>query len=133
MFINFTVGNFRSFKDKVVFYSNTRGELSVGDVLMTFPAGTDVDPGDFTIKFATGFGAAGSELDVKAVANGDGTISLAVDGVVIYEGKLGSLKRFKEDAKEVKEGYECGLTIEGYNDIKEGDIVEGYEMVEEGQ
>ncbi len=51
-------------------------------------------------------------------------------GVVTYEGKLGSLKRFKDDAKEVKEGYECGLTIEGYNDIKEGDIIEGYEMVE---
>ena len=51
-------------------------------------------------------------------------------GVVTYEGKLGSLKRFKDDVKEVKEGYECGLTIEGYNDIKEGDIIEGYEMVE---
>ena len=51
-------------------------------------------------------------------------------GVVIYEGKLGSLKRFKDDAKEVKEGYECGLTIDGYNDIKEGDVVEGYELVE---
>ena len=63
----------------------------------------------------------------------DCKVRLLRDGVVIYEGKLGSLKRFKEDAKEVKEGYECGLTIEGYNDIKEGDIVEGYEMVEEGK
>ena len=51
-------------------------------------------------------------------------------GVIAYEGKLGSLKRFKEDAKEVKEGYECGLTIENFNDVKEGDVVEGYELVE---
>ena len=45
--------------------------------------------------------------------------------------KLNSLKRFQNDAKEVAENYECGLTIENFNDIKEGDIVEGYEMVEE--
>ena len=57
-------------------------------------------------------------------------IRLLRAGVIIYEGKLGSLKRFKDDVKEVKEGYECGITIEGYNDIKEGDIIEGYEMVE---
>ncbi len=57
-------------------------------------------------------------------------IRLLRDGVITYEGKLASLKRFKDDAKEVKEGYECGLTIEGYNDLKEGDIIEGYEMVE---
>ena len=48
------------------------------------------------------------------------------DGIVIYTGKLGSLKRFENDAKEVSEGYECGLTIENFNDIKEMDIVEGY-------
>ena len=53
-------------------------------------------------------------------------IRLIRDGVVIYEGKLASLKRFKDDAKEVASGYECGMTIENYNDIKEGDIVEGY-------
>jgi translation initiation factor IF-2 len=57
-------------------------------------------------------------------------VRLLRNGVVIYEGTLGSLKRFKDDAKEVKEGYECGLTVDGYNDIKEGDIVEGYEMVD---
>ncbi len=51
-------------------------------------------------------------------------------GVVTYEGELGSLKRFKDDVKEVKEGYECGLSIDNFNDIKEGDIIEGYEMVE---
>jgi len=53
------------------------------------------------------------------------------DGVIVYEGKLNSLKRFKDDAKEVKEGFECGLTIENFNDIKELDVVEAYEMVEQ--
>ncbi len=57
-------------------------------------------------------------------------IRLLRAGVITYEGKIGSLKRFKDDVKEVKEGYECGITIEGYNDLKEGDIIEGYEMVE---
>lgn len=57
-------------------------------------------------------------------------IRLIRDGVVIYEGKLASLKRFKDDAKEVAAGYECGMTIENYNDIKEGDIIEGYIMKE---
>ncbi|MDR2885970.1 MAG: translation initiation factor IF-2 [Rikenellaceae bacterium] len=52
------------------------------------------------------------------------------DGIVIYTGKLGSLKRFKDDVKEVTVGMECGLNIESFNDIKEGDIVEGYESVE---
>lgn len=52
------------------------------------------------------------------------------NGVIVYEGKLGSLKRFKDDAKEVKEGFECGLTIENFNDLKELDVVEAYEMVE---
>ncbi len=52
------------------------------------------------------------------------------DGIVVYTGLLGSLKRFKDDVKEVSTGYECGLNIENFNDIKVGDIVEGYEMVE---
>lgn len=46
------------------------------------------------------------------------------DGVVVFEGKMASLKRFKDDAKEVKQGFECGITIEGYNDLKEGDVIE---------
>ena len=50
------------------------------------------------------------------------------DGIVIHEGELGSLKRFKDDVKEVHSGYECGLSIDKYNDIKEGDIVEVYVM-----
>lgn len=57
-------------------------------------------------------------------------VRLLRDGVITYEGKLGSLKRFKDDVKEVKEGYECGFTIDNFNDLKEGDIIEGYEMVD---
>jgi len=66
----------------------------------------------------------------------DGTIErnhdvrIIRDGVVVYTGKLGSLKRFKDDVKEVRQGFECGLNIANFNDIKVGDIVEAYEMVE---
>ncbi|MBR2400023.1 MAG: translation initiation factor IF-2 [Alistipes sp.] len=52
------------------------------------------------------------------------------DGIVVYTGKLGSLKRFKDDVKEVTNGQDCGLNIDGYNDIKVGDIIEGYEIVQ---
>ncbi|WP_346862147.1 translation initiation factor IF-2 [uncultured Draconibacterium sp.] len=57
-------------------------------------------------------------------------IRLIRDGIVVYTGKLGSLKRFKDDVKEVKNGYECGLNIEKYNDIKVGDHVEAYHEIE---
>ena len=66
----------------------------------------------------------------------DGTISRGTmvriirDGIVVHTGELGSLKRFKDDVKEVKFGYECGLNIEKFNDIQIGDIIEGYEEVE---
>ena len=56
----------------------------------------------------------------------DANVRLIRDGIVIYTGKVASLKRFENDAKEVTSGYECGLTIENYNDIKENDIIEGY-------
>ncbi|RIL74496.1 translation initiation factor IF-2 [Staphylococcus devriesei] len=52
------------------------------------------------------------------------------DGIVLFEGELDTLKRFKDDAKEVAQGYECGITIEKFNDIKEGDTIEAFEMVE---
>jgi len=58
------------------------------------------------------------------------SIRLMREGSIIYEGKLSSLKRFQNDVKEVNLGYECGLTIDNFNDIKEGDIVEGYTMEE---
>ena len=57
-------------------------------------------------------------------------VRLIRDGIVIYTGELGSLKRFKDDVKEVSSGYDCGLNIANYNDIKEGDMVEAYEEVE---
>lgn len=52
------------------------------------------------------------------------------DGVIVYEGKIGSLKRFKDDVREVSEGYECGISIEKFNDIKEGDVFEAFIMEE---
>ncbi len=58
-------------------------------------------------------------------------VRLIRDNVVIYDGRLSSLKRFKDDVKEVTAGYECGMTIEGYNDIKAGDIIELYTLKEE--
>jgi translation initiation factor IF-2 len=58
------------------------------------------------------------------------SIRIIRDGIVVYTGKLGSLKRFKDDVKEVSSGFECGLNIENFNDIKVGDIVEAYEQIE---
>ena len=55
-------------------------------------------------------------------------VRLLRDNVVIYEGKLSSLRRFKDDVKEVASGYECGMGLENYNDIKVGDIIEAFEM-----
>ena len=72
---------------------------------------------------------AGSYVTSGVIKAGS-AIRLLRDGVIVYEGKLNSLKRFKDDAKEVKEGFECGLTIENFNDIHELDVVEAYEMVE---
>ena len=66
----------------------------------------------------------------------DGTIKRANpiriirDGIVVYEGEMGQLKRFKDDVQEVKSGYECGLSIKNFNDIKVGDVVESYEQRE---
>ncbi|MDD6650754.1 MAG: translation initiation factor IF-2 [Eggerthellales bacterium] len=57
-------------------------------------------------------------------------VRIVRDGTVIYEGKIGSLRRFKDDVKTVKQGYECGIGIEGYQDIKIGDHIEGYRNVE---
>ena len=63
----------------------------------------------------------------------DGTITRAAvgarvirDNVVVYEGKLGSLRRFKDDVREVQQGYECGISVENFNDVKTGDIIEAY-------
>ena len=66
--------------------------------------------------------------DGKIIRNAE--IRLVRDGIVLHEGKIGSLKRFKDDVKEVAESFECGMSIEGYNDIKEGDVMECFIMEE---
>lgn len=60
----------------------------------------------------------------------DSGVRIIRDGIVIFEGQLDTLKRFKDDVKEVAQNYECGITIERYNDLKEGDIIEAYVMEE---
>ena len=77
-------------------------------------------------KIGTIAGCMVTEGEVKR----DSLIRIIRDGIMIYEGKLGSLKREQDDAKSVASGYECGLTIDGYNDLKEGDVIECYEMQE---
>ena len=62
----------------------------------------------------------------KIVRNSE--IRVIRDGIVIFESVLASLKRFKDDAKEVNKGYECGLSVERFNDLKEGDIIESFTM-----
>ena len=66
-------------------------------------------------------------LDGKITRNTK--VRIVRDGIVVYSGDLASLKRFKDDVKEVTSGYECGLNIGNFNDIQIGDIIEGYEQV----
>ncbi|GAA6113910.1 translation initiation factor IF-2 [Apilactobacillus apinorum] len=79
---------------------------------------------------ASKVGTIAGGMVTSGVIKRDSKIRLIRDNVVIYNGELNSLKRFKDDAKEVKQGFECGFTIENYNDLKEGDVVEAYEMKE---
>ena len=72
---------------------------------------------------------AGSYVTEGKITRGSG-IRLIRDGIVIFEGQIDDLKRFKDDAKEVAQGYECGITIKNFNDVKEGDIIEAYVMEE---
>lgn len=67
---------------------------------------------------------------VDGKVRNDSNIRILRNNIVVYEGKLSSLKRFKDDAKEVVVGQECGLGVENFNDIKEGDVVEAFEMIE---
>jgi translation initiation factor IF-2 len=60
----------------------------------------------------------------------DARVRLVRDGIVVYEGRIGSLRRFKDDVRDVASGYECGIGIEGYQDIKEGDVIEAFEVRE---
>ena len=80
-------------------------------------------------KFSKIGNIAGSSVS-DGIIKRDAQARVIRDGVVIYDGKIGSLQREKDSVKEVKKGYECGITIDGFNDIKVGDIIEAYEMVE---
>ena len=79
---------------------------------------------------ASKIGTIAGGMVVSGKITSDAKVRLIRDGVVIYEGELGSLKRFKDDAKEVKMGFECGLTIKNFNDVKENDVIEAYHMKE---
>lgn len=82
-----------------------------------------------TIKVSKVGTIAGSYVTEGKITRDSG-VRIIRDNVVIYEGELDTLKRFKDEAKEVAKGYECGITIENYNDIKEGDIIEAFIMEE---
>jgi translation initiation factor IF-2 len=69
---------------------------------------------------------AGSYVTSGTVRRG-ADVRLVRDGTVVWTGKIGSLRRFQEDTREVSEGYECGITLEGYQDVKEGDVLEVFE------
>ena len=75
-------------------------------------------------------GTIAGAMVLDGIITRNSNVRLIRDGVVIYTGALSSLKRFKEDVNEVKKGFECGISIENYNDIKVGDIIEGFEEVE---
>ncbi len=79
-------------------------------------------------KFSKVGNIAGSSV-TDGLIKRDSKARVIRDGVVIYDGKIGSLQREKDTVKEVKKGYECGITIENFNDIKVGDVIEAYEMV----
>ena len=75
-------------------------------------------------------GIIGGAYVIEGKVQRNAEVRLVRDGIVIHEGKISSLKRFKDDAKEVAQGYECGIGIENYNDIKDGDLIECFHMVE---
>ena len=79
---------------------------------------------------ASGVGTIAGAYVMDGTFERDCKARIVRDGIVIYDGKLASLKRFKDDVKEVRAGYECGFVFENYNDVKEGDQVEAYKMVE---
>jgi translation initiation factor IF-2 len=78
----------------------------------------------------TGVGAIAGCLVLEGKIKRENKINLIRDGIVIYTGELASLKRYKDDVKEVLSGTECGLGIKNYNDLKAGDIIEGFEEIE---
>ena len=114
------------------------GEYSMGDILLSeeqvklldetgsiYPAPNTVASGD-SIMVGT---IAGSYV-LDGIIRRDAKARIIRDDVVIYDGNINSIAREKDQVKEVKQGLECGITIENYNDIKEGDVIEAYEIVE---
>lgn len=83
-----------------------------------------------TIFKVPGVGTIAGSYVTSGKVTRNSNIRLLRAGVIVFEGKLQSLKRFKDDVKEVMQGYECGLNIDGFNDIKEGDVIEAYEIDE---
>ena len=83
-------------------------------------------------KFSKVGTIAGSYV-VDGVIKNNAKARVIRDSVVIYDGNIGSIQREKDSVKEVKKGLECGITISNFNDIKEGDIIEAYEMVEKAR
>lgn len=79
---------------------------------------------------ASGVGTIAGAYVLDGIFERNCSVRLIRDGIVVFDGPLASLKRFKDDVKEVRTGYECGFVFENYNDIKEGDQVEAYKMVE---
>ena len=79
---------------------------------------------------ASGVGTIAGSYVLDGIFERDCSVRLTRDGIVIFEGPLASLRRFKDDVKEVRAGYECGFVFANFNDIKEGDLVEAYKMVE---
>ncbi len=79
---------------------------------------------------ASGIGNIAGSYVLDGVFQRGCSVRITREGTQIFEGKLASLKRFKDDVKEVKSGYECGLVFEGFDEIQELDIVEAYTMVE---
>ena len=79
---------------------------------------------------ASGVGTIAGSYVLDGSIQRNATVRVSRDGEQIYEGPLASLKRFNDDAKEVKAGYECGVVLENFNDVKEGDSIEAYIMVE---
>ena len=98
---------------KPVYEENTLGRISVRSTFKVSGVGT----------------IAGAYVQDGKVTR-SAQVRVVRDGIVIHEGKIASLKRFKDDVKEVAAGYECGIGIENFNDIREGDTIEAFEMVE---
>ena len=119
-------------------YSRQKGEWEVtavgttgsGRNLAGALVGADIIKNEITAHAVAASTYVPDVQTILEIGGQDSKIIILRDGIVIFEGKMASLKRFKDDAKEVKQGYECGITIENFNDIKEYDVIEASVMKE---